>query len=97
MRPSTRMRTRLALIGLILMWLASIEREPGGLTAFAGELESVEQGIGAATARLDSSIERGSQSHVVEFMDGVVCERDPATHKVLDDHCHTFAEPDFED
>lgn len=75
------MRLRLALIALTLMWIASISQEPGGLTAFASEVASIEEVIGAGAVHLDEKIAESTSPEVVDgnqvvrYFDGVLCER----------------------
>ncbi|MEI6135974.1 MAG: hypothetical protein WCQ48_00970 [Chloroflexota bacterium] len=82
------MRVNLALIALILMWLASINQEPGGLPAFAAEMVSVEQEVSAATLHADGAFREldrefdtvtpAGKAHVTEYPDGVFCEHPAA-------------------
>jgi len=95
------MRLKLALIALTLMWVASISQEPGGLTAFASEVASVEEIIGAGAVHLDEKIAESTSPEVVDgdqvvrYFDGVLCERPrdevagDASHPARE-HCETI-------
>lgn len=64
---------RIFLVGLVLMWLASIASEPGGLPAFAAEIGSVEEGLHTETVQLETAV-RNDQHSWPEFL-GLVCGR----------------------
>src|SRR5689334_5678701 len=85
MRP--RAQGRLILVSFVLMWLATIAREPGGLPAFASELEAAAADIGGATVRAQGALAIEQSKYAVGYADGVVCERDEQTHRVRLDEC----------
>ena len=85
MRP--RAQGRLVLAGFVLMWLATIAQEPGGLPAFASELESVASDIGVATVRAQGALAIEQSRYAAGYADGVVCERDQGTHRIRLDEC----------
>ncbi len=101
MGPSASTRLRVGLVALLVMWLASVAQEPGGLTAFASEMASVEQQItattGAAAVHLDEKLDQEASNDQVEYFDGVLCDKappveagQPAPHR----HCETVMDVD---
>jgi len=80
-------QARLFLASLVLMWLASIAQEPGGLPAFAGGLDLAISDLGAMARDAESAIAAGEGDQVVAFPDGIVCERDADTGVVRLDEC----------
>lgn len=80
-------QARLFFAGLVLMWLASIAQEPGGLPAFADEMNVAMSDLGTLAHDAESAIAAGEGGEVVAFPDGIVCERDPETGIVRLNEC----------
>ena len=80
-------QTRLLFAGLVLMWLASIAQEPGGLPAFASEVDLAVSDLGTIAWSAESAVAVEEGKHAVAYADGVVCERDPETGTVRTDEC----------
>lgn len=80
-------QARLLFASLVLMWLASIAREPGGLPAFASELDIAISDLGSIARDAETALASGEGGEVVAFPDGIVCERDPETGIVRLNEC----------
>jgi hypothetical protein len=80
-------QTRLLFASLVLMWLASIAQEPGGLPAFASEVDLAVSDLGTIARSAESALAVEEGKHAVAYPDGVVCERDPQTGAVRMDEC----------
>ena len=80
-------QARLLFAGLLMMWLASIAQEPGGLPAFASELDVAVTDLGALARDASAALASEEDGHVIAYPDGVVCERDAQTGVVRLDEC----------
>jgi hypothetical protein len=67
----------LGFIAFLCMWLASVASESGGMTAFASELQAVEQGLSEAPASIERASNGETADHSIEWYGGVICENDP--------------------
>ena len=46
------------MLSMVLMWLATISREPGGLAAFATQVAAAERGVGAGAVLVEHAAVR---------------------------------------
>ncbi len=95
MEPSISTRLRLGFVGLLLMWLASIAREPGGLPAFAAELASAERAIGEVVRHVPTTFSdlESDGTTITGYAGGVLCESSPgATAAASGLHCQSVFE-----
>ena len=61
--------------------------EPGGLPAFAAEMNLAIADLGTMAHEAETAIASGEAGAVVAFPDGIVCERDPETGAVVLHEC----------
>lgn len=94
MYPSMQRLTWISLVALLLMWLATVAQEPGGLSTVAAEMAFVEERIGQQLAQIEQPVvfeRRDSGSEV--YVNGVLCERDTETGKAT--HCQSLMPPEM--
>ena len=70
-----RRLTWMALVALLLLWIATVEQEPGGFEALSAQMESVEQSIGHTLRQSERPlVVRRDGADVTEYSNGVLCE-----------------------
>jgi hypothetical protein len=58
---------RTFMVGMVLMWLATISREPGGLGAFAAQVAATESQLGAGAAALEDAVLREQVREAAQY------------------------------
>lgn len=74
---SQRTLTYLALTMFALMWLAAIAQSPGGMTAFAHELVTVEQELVPSPPPEQPQQPSTDQGHLETYPGGILCDEEP--------------------
>ncbi len=83
-------RRWMAFVAMLLLWMATIEQQPGGIEALVARMEAVEERVGQNLARAERPlVVRRDGSTVTEYTSGVLCEGDG---EQLTD-CHLLLDP----
>jgi hypothetical protein len=81
MQMSLRTMTVLALAMFVLMWLGAIAQSPGGMSAFAHEIASVEQEVLQPPSEhpVQTTGANGQQETFDTYPGGIICEHQTGT------------------
>lgn len=79
-------------MALLLMWFATIAREPGGFSTVAAEVEFVEQQVVHQLSEIERPVVFDEDdSSATVYVNGVLCERDQETGQLSD--CRSLVVP----